>query len=308
MGIRFSCHGCAKPLNIKTELAGRRGLCPECGTKFRIPLADAEFSTPITPHAPQAGKAVTPNEPSAAAATATPQPATPNPAIKQNGAPRQPAAPSTASSPSTAASPSAEVSPSTADAPQSEPQIEPHPGGQQPATNQPATTDAVNAAATNSTAPSAPSASAEPELLASESTATWYVRPPSGGQYGPATSAMLKVWIDEGRVAKTALLWKDGWPQWREASEALPEIADSLPGSMSLETAEPFPDGPGGSKLTTPIAHEKTSRIYSEFAGDAKIGAVRRKRSSRRITLVAILAALVVGLIVTLFLVASTSG
>ncbi|WP_390621069.1 GYF domain-containing protein [Stieleria neptunia] len=145
-------------------------------------------------------------------------------------------------------------------------------------------------------------------MLSGESASTWYVRPPSGGQYGPATSAMLKVWIDEGRVAKTALLWKDGWPQWREASDALPEIADSLPGSQSLDTADPFADGPSGSKLTTPIAREKTSRIHSEFAGDAKIGAVRRKRSSRRITLVAVLAALVVGLIVTLFLVASTRG
>ncbi|MDV6033334.1 MAG: hypothetical protein F9B45_25255 [Phycisphaera sp. RhM] len=281
-------------MNIKTELAGRRGLCPECGIKFRIPLSDAEFSTPIAPTGTQAAKAVTPNEPSAAAAA--PQPAA-NTTIKQNGAPRQPAG----------VSPTAEVSPS----PENAPQTGQLPSGQQPpatesesVTNQPASTDAVNAAAATSTVPSA----GEPDLLSSESTATWYVRPPSGGQYGPATSAMLKVWIDEGRVAKTALLWKDGWPQWREASEALPEIADSLPGSMSLETADSFPDGPSGSKLTTPIAHEKTSRIHSEFAGDAKIGAVRRKRSSRRITLVAILAALVVGLIVTLFLVASTSG
>ncbi len=293
MGIRFSCHGCGKPLNIKTELAGRRGLCPECGTKFRIPLADTEFSTPIASSGPRAGNTVTPNEPSAAAATpqaATPKAATPKAAIKQIEAPR----------PSAAATVAQEVAPQTKRIASGQ-----ESATSEPAANQPAGKAPLNPAVATS---AVSSAGAEPELLSSESTATWYVRPPSGGQYGPATSAMLKVWIDEGRVAKNALLWKDGWPQWREASDALPEIADSLPGSMSIETADPFPDGPSGSKLTTPIAREKTSRIHSEFAGDAKIGTVRRKRSSRRITLVAVLAALVVGLIVTLFLVASTRG
>ncbi len=45
MGIRFSCHHCTKRLHIKSELAGRRAICPKCGGRFRIPLHDAEFST-----------------------------------------------------------------------------------------------------------------------------------------------------------------------------------------------------------------------------------------------------------------------
>jgi hypothetical protein len=37
MGIVAYCpHG--HRLKVKDELAGRKGICPECGTRFRIPL------------------------------------------------------------------------------------------------------------------------------------------------------------------------------------------------------------------------------------------------------------------------------
>lgn len=36
MGIRFSCPNGHK-LNVKTFLAGKRGVCPQCGAKFVIP-------------------------------------------------------------------------------------------------------------------------------------------------------------------------------------------------------------------------------------------------------------------------------
>jgi hypothetical protein len=38
MGIRFSCPNGHK-LNVKDNLAGRRGICPACGAKFVIPAA-----------------------------------------------------------------------------------------------------------------------------------------------------------------------------------------------------------------------------------------------------------------------------
>ncbi|HVT26869.1 MAG TPA: hypothetical protein VHE81_02515 [Lacipirellulaceae bacterium] len=37
MGIRFSCPNGHK-LNVKAFLAGKRGVCPHCGTKFLIPM------------------------------------------------------------------------------------------------------------------------------------------------------------------------------------------------------------------------------------------------------------------------------
>ncbi|MCC9600620.1 DUF4339 domain-containing protein [Stieleria sp. JC731] len=148
-----------------------------------------------------------------------------------------------------------------------------------------------------------PSASGT-DVLTSDEPATWYVRPPSGGQYGPADTSVLRDWIDQGRVAKNALLWRDGWPQWREASEVLPEIADRLPGTS--QKVEPVAN-PGMGK-TKSIATEKTSPLDSSIVGTAKIGATRRKRANRRLTLVAVLGALVVGLVVTLVLVASAGA
>ena len=41
MGIRFLCPNGHK-LNVKAELAGKRGSCPECGVKLVIPAASAE--------------------------------------------------------------------------------------------------------------------------------------------------------------------------------------------------------------------------------------------------------------------------
>src|SRR4051794_12581638 len=39
MGIRFSCPNGHK-LNVKTFLAGKRGVCPQCGAKFVIPATE----------------------------------------------------------------------------------------------------------------------------------------------------------------------------------------------------------------------------------------------------------------------------
>lgn len=36
MGIRFFCQ-CGHRMNVKTFLAGKKGICPECGSKFVIP-------------------------------------------------------------------------------------------------------------------------------------------------------------------------------------------------------------------------------------------------------------------------------
>jgi len=59
--------------------------------------------------------------------------------------------------------------------------------------------------------------------LAESPQAVWYVRPRSGGQYGPASADVLRSWIGEGRVAGDSLVWREGWPQWQLASEVLPQ-------------------------------------------------------------------------------------
>jgi hypothetical protein len=46
MGIRFSCPNGHK-LNVKNFLAGKRGVCPQCGAKFVIPMPTEESATQI---------------------------------------------------------------------------------------------------------------------------------------------------------------------------------------------------------------------------------------------------------------------
>jgi hypothetical protein len=61
MGIRFTCPNGHK-LNVKDHLAGKRGICPSCGTKFVIPSV-ADSQEPAIPqrneheHAPRSASA-----------------------------------------------------------------------------------------------------------------------------------------------------------------------------------------------------------------------------------------------------------
>ena len=63
--------------------------------------------------------------------------------------------------------------------------------------------------------------------------AKWFVRPPSGGQFGPASSELLMEWIRERRVTSDSFLWREGQIQWQSAGELIPELfaIGSAPGS-----------------------------------------------------------------------------
>lgn len=56
MGIRFRCHHCETELHVKDFQGGKRGRCPECKGKFRIPPSDAEHSLPADDLANEAGE------------------------------------------------------------------------------------------------------------------------------------------------------------------------------------------------------------------------------------------------------------
>jgi hypothetical protein len=55
----------------------------------------------------------------------------------------------------------------------------------------------------------------------SDSQGWWYVRPPSGGQFGPVDLDQLQRWIAEQRVPRDSLLLKEGWPDWRLAEPVI---------------------------------------------------------------------------------------
>jgi len=53
----------------------------------------------------------------------------------------------------------------------------------------------------------------------------WYVRPPSGGQYGPATRDIMRTWLAEGRISADTLVWREGWRDWQSAGSVFPQLA-----------------------------------------------------------------------------------
>jgi len=64
---------------------------------------------------------------------------------------------------------------------------------------------------------------------------TWYVRPVSGEQYGPANTELMQSWVAEGRVAEDSWVWRTGWDNWKIAHEifellkATPTTAPEVP-------------------------------------------------------------------------------
>lgn len=247
MGIRFACHVCEKRLNIKQELAGRRGICPACSAKFRIPLEDSDRSLPVDVKLNQTATAST------AAPSIPNQPA--SPAIEQR---------------------SEEASVAVQDAPVLENPITPV---QSPAPN------------------------LDIDVLTADPDATWYVRPPNGGQYGPASGIVLKQWIGEGRVAANALLWRDGWPHWRDAKEVLPEIAGQLPQPDVLGNSFEATDQRAPARPETQAATDFAAAEPAEYNGQASVGAERRARSSRRVMMIGVLSAVAVVLVGALILI-----
>lgn len=220
MGIRLSCPN-GHPLHVKTELAGKRGICPQCQARFVIPHPTVtNGSAPTTP-------APTPVAPP------TPPAATAHPAARPAATPApQPAAPAAAP----AAVPVANVAPAAVPAGATPPVMAPPAGSPPPA------------AAIPQAVPQGvplPTMATPPQLA-------WYVRPAAGGQYGPADEALLRQWVAERRVDGTALVWCTGWPDWRKMSD-LAHLFPGLSGPV-LPAGVSLPASEGGPASGSPAA------------------------------------------------------
>jgi hypothetical protein len=248
MGIKFYCPNGHK-LNVKSFLSGKKAICPKCGTKVIVP---AESQAP-PPNAE-------PDEPSAATnGSAAAQPAA---AKATSAAAVFAAAPAGATSASAnfgqSAMPGAGGFATGATV---------APGGQQMprsmsapavATAAPVAT-APTAAAPAAMAPTAPATTAAASApgmrdpIDEAPTAVWYVRPASGGQFGPAPGDTMRAWIDEGRVNATALVWRAGWPEWRSAAATFPKLAATVAAPWGAAPAiAPAPVGAAMPAATNP--------------------------------------------------------
>ncbi len=301
MGIRFLCTACHKKLNVKGFLAGKKGVCPKCGASILIPLesqlpgksdgvgepeqaavasegAMQPFSptaveTPVaapTQASPvgQANPAGQVPQPSAVpvasmpAEQQIPQPAAfPTPTHEQ--AVQSPVAVSGAVSPAPAAAiPNQTIpNPAMSNQPLSDPAV-PYPAASGPAPVSVALAATPSATPVSAPATPTPPAAPQPDPISEDPNLIWYVRPPSGGQFGPAKGDIMRKWIEEGRVSEDSLIWREGWADWQKAGEVIPSMApaDATPAQT---TTQPVTTRTAGSTAT---AHRSRRRKNNQLA------------------------------------------
>jgi hypothetical protein len=197
MGIRFYCPN-GHRLHVKSFLAGKRGICPHCAARFRIP-PDSQI--------PRGSPKIQPNSLAAASAS---------PAGKKRSS-------------GTAAMAAADSA--------------------------------------KDSKPSSRVASPGVDPIEEAPEAVWYVRPPSGGQYGPAKGDVMRNWIAEGRVSADSLVWREGWADWLAAGPIFPSLnaAYTAPATstvkreaISLQLQPTVSPSSGGSRPTAVAARSAT--------------------------------------------------
>jgi hypothetical protein len=192
MGIKFLCPNGHK-LNVKSFLAGKKGVCPKCGISLRIPAAtDTNLSDDPADEAEspaEAGVAAG----MTAAATVSPIAAT--------------AAPTVPYSSPAAVRPVATAASHPAAAPVAAMPVAGMPVAGMPVAGIPVPAMPMGHATGPAVMPPMPGQAAG-DPIAEAPAATWYVRPPGGGQYGPARGEVMRKWIAEGRVSSDSLVWR----------------------------------------------------------------------------------------------------
>ncbi|MBP89129.1 MAG: hypothetical protein CMJ64_20835 [Planctomycetaceae bacterium] len=142
-----------------------------------------------------------------------------------------------------------------------------------------------------------PQVSGDPIAEAPE--AIWYVRPPSGGQYGPARGDVMRRWVDEGRVSSDSMIWREGWTDWQMAGPVFPTLGGSQPVPESLDIGRPADPAPSF------LAVSDVQRIASPMATEVLAGTNRKKSLAPLIVLGLLI---VVLLVVTVVVVVQTGA
>ncbi len=250
MGIRFFCPNGHK-LHVKGFQAGRRGICPHCGESMDIPLQSTRPSSrhsaserSSAPRRGPAGQSTLEKEspagraaPAELLAAAPEGPTEPSyDVLLTGGQPERATGSSPHETPAVAATP-ANLGTATAEG------WRPELGGPQ----------------------SLPSAvpAAEKDPLAELPSAVWYVRLPSGGQFGPASRDLMRTWIAEGRVSPDCLVWREGWRDWKEAGAVFPGLGgtDFVPGLQSILAGEADTYRPVTTGRSSPVRRKSGGNV-----------------------------------------------
>lgn len=182
---------------------------------------------------------------------------------------------------------------------------------------------ATKPATSKSLEPASPSLPKTPNLTESQSDelpasllpyvdSRWYVRPPSGGQYGPATTHTLLDWIQQRRVTADSLVWREGLENWGIVREVIPEPFGGLPPTngltaqlpptqsspiTSLADAKPQPStsSPNTPPTSLPLPTATTSKVA--------VTSKKKKQMRQQLWILGLLSVIAIGLVVALVLV-----
>ncbi len=140
--------------------------------------------------------------------------------------------------------------------------------------------------------------STEPDPIAASPNAVWYVRPASGGEFGPAKGDVMRRWMEEGRVGADSMVWCEGWADWQTAGPLFPSLA---PSSSEQPIVAVNSQAPMATKPKTLAGLQSIQKKTVESNGRAA-----RQRSSgggKSIAAIVILGLMIVALFVVLLLV-----
>jgi len=127
----------------------------------------------------------------------------------------------------------------------------------------------------------------QPDAIATAPEAMWHVRLPAGEQFGPAGAELMTQWLSDQRVPDNALVWREGWDDWRPAGAVFGEHC--VPTAPQIKVTNP---------LERPMSRAASrSSSGSPATGSTAVGSRRlnsaKKRSNRRL-LVALIVAVAV--------------
>jgi hypothetical protein len=160
-----------------------------------------------------------------------------------------------------------------------------------------------------------PTTAAQPTLDAIDEApdAVWYVRPATGGQFGPASGEIMRSWLNEGRVGASSLVWRAGWAEWRAASAAFPRLGPALAPPAPVAPAKAagagngtsvtpdvvLPVGQAVSVSGVPVSQNDSAASAAAISGNRK----KRRRNDMSVLISVILVIISVILVIILVLV-----
>ena len=250
MGIRFFCPGCQDRMNVKSFLAGKRGICPKCDARFAIPeesdpsaeSGKSESGKSESGRSENAAEQSTAQGSSAEKIAVAQSQSTATKSRSENGrgessddraklqrksAPKGESAGRNGKTKATKSKESAKKESAKSDSAKDSSIATltiPTSSKDERSGGASSRTETSDARSTRATPPTITihATSVDPSKV-------WYVRPRTGGEFGPADGPLMKRWIGEGRVAGDSLVWCEGWEDWKNAALVFPELDNNSP-------------------------------------------------------------------------------